>query len=946
MNQPVDALLLQPEGAVAHPLENAAARIDARAEAARCAAGAGVGISRPHESAHLHVAGEATYIDDIPELTGTLHAALGLAPVAAGTLTGMALDRIRALPGVVAVLSAADIPGRNDCGSIVHDDPILCAFGPAADGRPHGTIRYLGQPVFAVIAESRELARRAAAKARDVLTIEAAAPVLTPQEAHAKQQYVVPPMHIVRSTTEGGAQAAIAHAPRRLAGTFEVGGQEQFYLEGQISYALPKEGGAMHVHCSTQHPTEMQHLVARALGLHAHDVRVECRRMGGGFGGKESQSALFACVAAVAAARLQRPVKLRLDRDDDFLITGRRHCFWYEYEAGYDDMGRLLGVELTMVSRAGHSADLSGPVMTRALCHIDNAYWLPDVALHGYSGRTNTQSNTAFRGFGGPQGAIAIETILDSVARALGKDPLDVRRVNFYGLAAAPVRPEPLPVRTEPVEGPIIDAEASTSSARTEEAPVRTEPVEGLITHGGASTSSARTEGAPVRPEPVEGPIIDAGASTSSAGTEEAPVRPEPVEGPVVNANSTADGTLVREPPADRNPLPEGTSRGGAESRNVTPYGQIVTDNIIHALTAELETTSDYRARRAAAAAYNATSPVLKRGIALAPLKFGISFNVAHFNQAGALVHVYNDGSILVNHGGTEMGQGLNTKVAQVVAHELGVAFERVRCSATDTQKIPNTSATAASTGADLNGKAAQDAARQIRARLAACIAAHHGGGAAEVRFANDKVQVAGKTLPFDAVVAQAYLDRVQLWSDGFYATPGLSWDRDAMFGRPFYYFAYGAAVSEVVVDTLTGECKLLRADILHDAGRSLNPALDIGQIEGAFIQGMGWLTTEELVWHPETGKLTTHAPSTYKIPTANDCPPVLNTRLWEGDNVEDTIHRSKASGEPPLLLPFSVFFAIRDAVSAAGGHKVDPPLSAPATSEAILRALTAVRGG
>jgi len=805
MNKPIEALLLQPEEAFADYLKNTAARIDEPGEAAAHQAGARVGISRPHESAHLHVAGEATYIDDIPELAGTLHCALGLSPVANGTLSAMALEKIRALPGVVDVLSARDIPGNNDCGSIIHDDPILC----------DGEVRYLGQPVFAVLASTRDAARRAAAKAKDVLTIAAAPPVLTPQQAHAKGQYVLPPMHLVRETN-GGAKAAIAKAPHRLKSSFEVGGQEQFYLEGQISYAVPTEGGGMHVYCSTQHPSEMQHLVAHALKLHAHDVHVECRRMGGGFGGKESQSALFACVAAVAAAKLKRPIKLRLDRDDDFLITGRRHCFWYEYEVGYDDAGRVLGAEITMVSRAGHSADLSGPVMTRALCHFDNAYWLPDVAMHGYSGKTNTQSNTAFRGFGGPQGAIAIENILDTIARTLGRDPLAVRKANFYG----------------------------------------------------------------------------------------------------------------------------------KDSNNVTPYGQTVSDNIVHELVDQLEASSEYAKRRSAIAAFNAASPVLKRGIALAPLKFGISFNVKHFNQAGALVHVYNDGSILVNHGGTEMGQGLNTKVAQVVAHELGVSFDCVRCTATDTQKVANTSATAASTGADLNGKAAQDAARQIRERLAACAAAHHGGDASAVRFANDQVAVNGRTIPFSALVAQAYLDRVQLWSDGFYATPGLSWDKDKMFGRPFYYYAYGAAVSEVIVDTLTGEWKLLRADILHDAGQSLNPAVDIGQVEGAFIQGMGWLTTEELVWHPQSGKLTTHAPSTYKIPTANDCPPVFNVQLFDGRNAEDSIHRSKAVGEPPLLLPFSVFYAIRDAVSASGDHKVDPPLTAPATSEAILRAITAVRAG
>ncbi|MDR0225400.1 MAG: xanthine dehydrogenase molybdopterin binding subunit [Burkholderiaceae bacterium] len=805
MNRPTDPSLLHSPEAFAHYLKNTAFRVDERAEASAHTEGRRVGISRPHESAHLHVAGEAAYIDDLPELDGTLHCALGLSPVANGRLNALKLDAIRVMPGVVAVLTGEDIPGVNDCGSIIHDDPILCS----------GEIRYVGQPLFAVIARNRESARLAAAQAKSAADITAEPPVLTPQQAHALGQYVLPPMHLERSSHAGGTRGAIAAAPRRLKSSFYVGGQEQFYLEGQISYAIPKEDGAVHVHCSTQHPSEMQHLVAHALGVHAHAVHVECRRMGGGFGGKESQSALFACVAAVAATRLRRPVKLRLDRDDDFMITGRRHCFWYDYEVGFDDEGRILGAEISMVSRAGHSADLSGPVMTRALCHFDNAYWLPDVSMHGYSGKTNTQSNTAFRGFGGPQGAIAIENIMDSVARELGRDPLDVRRINFYG----------------------------------------------------------KTE------------------------------------------------------------------------RNVTPYSQVVTDNVIHELVAELESCSDYRTRREAVAGFNATSPVLKRGLALTPLKFGISFNVKHFNQAGALVHVYNDGSILVNHGGTEMGQGLNTKVAQVVAHELGVGFERVRVTATDTTKVANTSATAASTGADLNGKAAQDAARQIRERLAVCAAERHGGHPTGVRFANDQVHVNGKVLDFKTVVGEAYLDRVQLWSDGFYATPGLSWNKDTMQGRPFFYYAYGAAVSEVVVDTLTGEWKLLRADVLHDVGRSLNPAVDVGQVEGAFIQGMGWLTTEELVWHPQSGKLTTHAPSTYKIPTANDCPPVFNVRLFEGENFEDSIHRSKAVGEPPLLLPFSVFFAIRDAVSAAGDHRLCPPLQAPATPESILRAVEAVQG-
>ncbi len=795
MNQPVEAFLTD--------------------DALRLQQGQRVGISRPHESAHLHVAGAAPYIDDLPELAGTLHCALGLSPVAHGRLLGIDLARLRAQPGVVAVFTAQDIPGPNDCGPIVHDDPILAEWGD------QGTVRHVGQPVFAVVASSRDAARRAAALASQVLQIEPLPAVLTALEAHALQQYVVPPLHLAR----GDAASALAAAPHRLQGNFSLGGQEQFYLEGQISYAIPQEDGGLLVHCSTQHPSEMQHLVAHAMGLASHQVQVQCRRMGGGFGGKESQSALFACVAALAARTLQRPVKLRPDRDDDMLITGRRHGFEFAYDVGYDTAGRVLGVTVDMVTNAGHSADLSPPVMTRALCHFDNAYWLPHVAMRGFCARTNTQSNTAFRGFGGPQGALAIEVILDSIARQLGQDPLAVRQANFYGTS----------------------------------------------------------------------------------------------------------------------------------SQNVTPYEQVVEDNIIEPLVAQLARRCDYTARRAAIAAHNATSPVLQRGLALTPVKFGISFNVAHFNQAGALVHVYADGSVLVNHGGTEMGQGLNTKVAQVVAQELGLDFDRVRVTATDTQKVANTSATAASTGADLNGKAAQDAARQVRQRLAVFWAGQVGVDAATVRFANGQASSGGQQIQFNALVAQAYAARVQLWSDGFYATPGLHWNRETLKGRPFFYFAYGAACAEVVVDTLTGEHKVLRADVLHDVGRSLNPAIDIGQVEGAFIQGMGWLTMEELHWHPmdgskNAGKLLTHAPSTYKIPTANDCPAHFDVQLYDAEDgahqAADTIHRSKAVGEPPLLLPFSVFLAIRDAISATAGHRVDPPLRAPATPEAVLDALDAVRQG
>jgi xanthine dehydrogenase large subunit len=759
-----------------------------------------VGTSAPHESAHLHVRGAAPYTDDLAEPAGTLHAALGLSPLAHGKLVGIDLERIRRMPGVVAVLCAADIPAENNCGPLLHDDPIL-----AAD-----ELRYVGQPVFAVIATDRELARRAAALAKQVIQADPLPPVLTALDAHAKGQYVLPPMHMTR----GEPAEHLARAPHRLQGTWSLGGQEQFYLEGQISLAVPQEGGeGLLVHCSTQHPSEMQQLLAHCLGWHAHRVVVQCRRMGGGFGGKESQSALFACVAAIAALKLGRPVKLRVDRDDDFLVTGRRHGFHYRWDVGFEDDGRILAADIDLISNAGHSADLSAPVMARALCHFDNAYWLPHVAMHGYCAKTHTQSNTAFRGFGGPQGAIAVEMILDGIARRLGLDGTVVRQRNFY-----------------------------------------------------------------------------------------------------------------------------------AAGQDVTPYGQPVEELHAQALTAQLLASSRYAERRAEIAAFNAASPVLKKGLAFTPVKFGISFNVVHLNQAGALVHVYTDGSVLVNHGGTEMGQGLNTKVAQVVAHELGLPLSSVRCSATDTSKVANTSATAASTGSDLNGKAAQDAARKIKARLASLAAERFGCAAELVAFEGGQVSGGGQRIGFSELVAAAYLQRLQLWSDGFYATPGLNWDKTRLQGHPFYYFAWGGAVCEALVDTLTGESRITRADLLHDVGSSLNPALDIGQVEGGFIQGMGWLTMEELVWHPVTGLLTTHAPSTYKIPTANDCPPKLNVQLFGAPNASETIHRSKAVGEPPLLLGFAALLAIKDACAACGPGRCDPPLRAPATAEAVLAAIDAVR--
>jgi xanthine dehydrogenase large subunit len=758
-----------------------------------------VGQARVHESAALHVQGAATYTDDVPELQGTLHAALGLSQKAHAKILSVDLDAIKSSTGVVAVLTAKDIPGANDCGPFVHDDPVL------ADG----LVQFVGQPVFLVLADSHDNARRAARKAR--IEYEELPAVLMPQQAKEARSFVVPPIRLQR----GDCQRALEQAPHRVKGRFSVGGQEHFYLEGQISYAIPKENNGMLVLCSTQHPTEMQGTIARVLGLQSHHIVVECRRMGGGFGGKEAQSALWAAAAALGAARLQRPVKLRADRDDDMMVTGKRHCFQYEYEIGYDDDGRIHAARVEMLLRAGFSADMSGSVASRAVCHVDNAYYLSDVDIAAMCGKTNTQSNTAFRGFGGPQGAMAIEYAIDDIARKLAKDPIDVRKLNFYG-------------------------------------------------------------------------------------------------------------------------------RNDGDDRNIAPYGQKIEDNVIHELVAELEADSEYRQRRAATRAFNAHSPVLKKGIAITPVKFGIAFNATHCNQAAALVHVYVDGSVLVNHGATEMGQGVNTKVAQVVAHELGVGLSSVRVSATDTSKVANTSATAASTGADLNGKAAQDAARTIRTRLAEFAASEYGGSAADVAFHDGAVHANGQSLPFPALVAKAYVNRIQLWSDGFYATPDLHWDRASMTGHPYAYYSYGAAVSEVVLDTLTGEWKLLRADLLYDAGQSLNPAIDIGQVEGGFIQGMGWLTTEELWWNKE-GKLMTHAPSTYKIPAVSDCPRDFRTRLFDNKNVTDSIHRSKAVGEPPLVLPISVFLALRDAVASVADYKINPPLNAPATSEELLKAIEAV---
>ncbi|WP_424987864.1 xanthine dehydrogenase molybdopterin binding subunit [Microbulbifer sp. S227A] len=756
----------------------------------------------PHDAAPLHVTGGARYIDDIPTPVGTLHLAFGLSGIARGRITAMDLAAVRAAEGVVAVLTAGDLPFANDVSPSAHDEPLLS----------DGTVHHVGQAIFLVIAQSHLAARKAARLGR--MTYEEDTPLLSVDAAmEADSRFEEGP----RIYTKGDAAAAIADAPRVVEGSIEIGGQEHFYLEGQAALAVPGEGGDMLVHSSTQHPTEIQHKVAEAIGVPMHGVRVETRRMGGGFGGKESQGNALACACAVAARLTGKACKMRYDRDDDMVITGKRHDFRITYRAGFDDSGRIRGVEFIHQTRGGWAQDLTLPVADRAMLHADNAYLLPNARIESHRLRTNTQSATAYRGFGGPQGVVGIERVIDHIAHDLGLDPVEVRKRNYY--AEAP------------------DANAA----------------------------------------------------------------------------------------------------------NTTPYGQVVEDFELHRMTETLLRSSDYAARRAAIAEWNSHNDIIKKGIAFSPVKFGISFTLTHLNQAGALVHVYQDGSVHLNHGGTEMGQGLFQKVAQVAASRFGIPLEMVRITATDTAKVPNTSATAASSGSDLNGMAVKAACDTIRDRIAAFLAERHQAQAGAVRFIDGQVQVADATYSFAEAAGLAYAGRVSLSATGFYKTPKLEWDRIKGHGRPFFYFAHGAAVTEVAIDTLTGENRILRADILHDAGASLNPALDIGQVEGGYVQGAGWLTTEELVWD-DTGRLRTHAPSTYKIPACSDRPDIFNVALWDGENREDTIYRSKAVGEPPFMLGISAFLALSDAVAACGDAY--PALDAPATAEQVWTAIQRVRHG
>ena len=769
--------------------------------------GASVGLALAHDSAARHVRGTAAYIDDMPEPAGTVHVAPGCADSARGVIHSMDLDAVCASPGVLAVLTAADIPGANDCSPAFGDDPILAA----------GEILFHGQVVFAVVAETRDVARRAARRAR--IEVDSVAPRITVEDGLAAGAEVLAPYEFRR----GEPAPAIDSAANRLEGGVRIGGQEHFYLEGQAALAVPGEDDEMRVYSSTQHPSEVQNLVAHMLGVPGAAVVCECRRMGGAFGGKESQAAQWACLAALAAHAIGRPAKLRLDRDDDMTMTGKRHDFRVDWRCGFGGDGVLEGVDVELNGRCGYSADLSLGVNDRAMFHADNAYYYPAARIHSRRVRTDTVSNTAFRGFGGPQGALFAERMMDAIALTLGLDPLVVRKRNLY-----------------------------------------------------------------------------------------------------------------------------------APGRDVTPYGMRVDDHIVNRIVRRLERTSGYAARRRAIARFNTRveraeragrGGTLRKGIALTPVKFGIAFTLKQLNQAGALVNVFTDGSVQVNHGGTEMGQGLYIKVAQVVAEEFGIGIERVHITATRTDKVPNTAPTAASSGSDLNGMAARRAARTIRRRLAELAARLFQVREADISFGGGMVRVGAEAVPFERLTQLAFTERVSLSSTGYYATPKISWDRDTASGRPFLYFAGGAACSEVTVDVETGEMRVDRVDILHDAGRSLNPAIDMGQIEGGFVQGMGWLTTEDLVFG-EDGRLLTHAPSTYKIPTCSDVPEDFRVELFEpGRNREPTIHRSKAVGEPPLLLAVSVFSAITHALASLAPGRV-PPLDAPATPEAILRAADAMRGG
>ena len=761
-----------------------------------------------HESAVGHVTGRAIYTDEQRPPSGMLSVYPVQAPHAHARILAIDTAAALALPGVHAVLTANDVPGENDTGPIFHDEPLI----------PPDTVLFYGQAVAWVVADDEALAQAAAKQVS--VTYEALPALLSIEQAVAAQAFHLPPVRVAR----GDASAAMTRAPLTLSGELHIGGQDHFYLETQASWAEIDSEGTVQIAASTQHPTETQIIVARVLGLPAHRVVCRSLRMGGGFGGKETQANPYAAIAALAAYSTGRPVRIKLTRGLDMQMTGKRHPFLGRYEVGFDQQGQLLALKVELIADGGWSCDLSPPVLMRAMVHVDNAYFVPDIEVTGRIARTHLASNTAFRGFGGPQGMLVGEEVLERVARHLGLPAHEVRERNFYR------------------------------------------------------------------------PATD-----------------------------------------------------GNGDRNQTHYGQPVVDNHLPALWRQLLRDSEFLARREAVAAFNASSAHRKRGIAITPVKFGISFNKTEYNQAGALVHIYSDGSVQLNHGGTEMGQGLHTKMLAVASRVLGVDMARIRIMPTSTDKVPNTSATAASSGSDLNGQAVKAACDTLLGRLRPVAAELLGVTPEQVRFADDAVFAdddSDRRLRFQDVVSAAYSARISLSSTGFYRTPGLSWDPQTGQGHPFYYFSFGAAVSEVEVCGYTGVHTLRRVDLLHDVGDSLAIAIDRGQIEGGFVQGLGWLTCEELRWN-DAGKLLTDAPSTYKIPTVGEVPEDVRLTLFRSSEPPTTqvIFSSKAVGEPPFMLAMSVREALREAVAAFGDAR-EVGLGAPATPEAILTAIERVRGG
>jgi xanthine dehydrogenase large subunit len=764
-----------------------------------------VGRSVPHESAALHVTGEALYTDDLVGRTkDVLHAWPVQVLTAHARVTALRTEPALAVPGVVRVLTAADVPGVNDAG-VKHDEPLF-----------PDEVMFHGHAVCWVLAETIEAARLGALAVQ--VDVEPLPSLVTVREAIDAGSFQGGQPHMER----GDVEAALDAAAHVFSGELEFAGQEHFYLETHCALAQVDENGQVFVQSSTQHPSETQEIVAHVLGLSNSQVTVQCLRMGGGFGGKEMQPHGFAAIAALGATLTGRPVRLRLNRTQDMTMSGKRHGFHARWRVGFDESGRLQALDATLTSDGGWSLDLSEPVLARALCHIDNAYWIPNVRVNGRIARTNKTSQTAFRGFGGPQGMIVIEDILGRCAPLLGVDPATLRRRNFY------------------------------------------------------SEGHTTPYGMPVR-------------------------HPERLE------------TIWR----------------------------TVLEN------------SDFEDRQREIAAFNAAHPHVKRALAVTPVKFGISFNLTAFNQAGALVHVYKDGSVLINHGGTEMGQGLHTKMLQVAATTLGVPLHRVRLAPTRTDKVPNTSATAASSGADLNGAAVKNACEQIRGRLAQVAAERLGVSPPDVRFGDGMVHgvaFGSERVPWEDVVRQAYFQRVQLWAAGFYRTEGLHWDSSRMQGEPFKYFAYGAAAAEVEVDGFTGSYRTRRVDIVHDVGDSLSPLVDLGQIEGGFVQGAGWLTLEDLRWDetdgPHRGRLTTQAASTYKLPSFSEMPEEFHVSLLPNATEEGAVYGSKAVGEPPLMLAFSVREALRQAAAAFGPPGLSVDLASPATPEAVYWAVEQARRG